>query len=223
MDIEIHITVHVYTGEKLYDELLIPHSRNYGIIGKRIVAPLRKINGRQYLIKNVEETYDVAELWNWLDNLIYGKDANLYCTENFLKKYLVFDNLRYDVNDTSKPLLFYVNRMEGLEKGVINVQLLISADARDFVIDDGIRYYFHANESSKHNEPHVHVEIRHESYGSFSLIDGRQLTNNKIRKRDIKKINDMISNRKEELLKYWNEYTDGLSVDVNQALGIINY
>lgn len=41
---KIHFTVHVYAEEKLYDEVLIPHSRNYGIVGKNIIAPLRKIN-----------------------------------------------------------------------------------------------------------------------------------------------------------------------------------
>lgn len=31
MDLKIHVTVHAYAEEKLHDEVLVPHSGNYGI------------------------------------------------------------------------------------------------------------------------------------------------------------------------------------------------
>ena len=109
------------------------------------------------------------------------------------------------------------------ETETINIQLLISADAGTIFKDDGIRYYMHSKEAGKHNTPHVHVDIRHEVSGSFSIIDGKQLSDGKIKKNDIKKIERMIMNKNKEFLKYWDEHTDGLTVDLNQALGLIQY
>lgn len=45
----------------------------------------------------------------------------------------------------------------------------------------------------------------------------------KSKKNDIKKIERMIMNKNKEFLKYWDEHTDGLTVDLNQALGLIQY
>lgn len=40
----VRISVHVYAEETLVDEVLRLHSKQYGIQGKEIVSPLRKIN-----------------------------------------------------------------------------------------------------------------------------------------------------------------------------------
>lgn len=58
---KIHFTVHVYAEEKLYDEVLIPHSRNYGIVGKNIIAPLRKINNSN-VEWNIDDTLTAGDL-----------------------------------------------------------------------------------------------------------------------------------------------------------------
>ena len=50
----------------------------------------------------------------------------------------------------------------------------------------------HSRESGKHNEPHVHVDVRHEYFGSFSIMDGRKLTDDYIKAKDMKKIADNI-------------------------------
>lgn len=52
MDLKIHVTVHAYAEEQLHDEVLVPHSGNYGILGKEIVASLRRINGKSFSIRN---------------------------------------------------------------------------------------------------------------------------------------------------------------------------
>lgn len=64
MDYLLHITVHVYAEEKLEDQILTLHSKNYGIIGKEIIAPLRRINGRGYYIEKDQDTFTVKELWD---------------------------------------------------------------------------------------------------------------------------------------------------------------
>lgn len=86
------------------------------------------------------------------------------------------------------------------ETETINIQILINADAGNIFKDDGIRYYMHSKEAGKHNTPHVHVDIRHEVSGSFSLIDGKQLSGGRIKKDDVKKIEKMIMNKKGNFL-----------------------
>lgn len=231
MNFILHLTVHVYAEEKLDDRVLTKHSKNYGIVGKEIIAPLRKINGKEYCLKNVQDNFNVEELWNWIDFKLYGKSLkpennkilNFVQEYNIVEKYLIFNNLRYTVENTKKSLLYYIHKMGIAETETINIQLLVNSDAGTIFEDDGIRYYMHSKEAGKHNTPHIHVDIRHEISGSFSFIDGKQLSDGKIKKNDIKKIEKMIINNKEKLIKYWNEHTDGLTVDLNQAFGLIQY
>ena len=77
--------------------------------------------------------------------------------------------------------------------------------------DHGIRFYINSREGKRHNEPHVHVDIRQgEGSGSFSLKTAEQLTGSKIRKKDQKIIKEIIENNQKDFLIYWNEHTDGL-------------
>jgi diadenosine tetraphosphate (Ap4A) HIT family hydrolase len=105
----------------------------------------------------------------------------------------------------------------------IEIQLLLCMDAGSVFEDDGIRYYMNSREAGKHNEPHVHVDIRHETSGSFSIITGKKLSKGKIKTSDVRKIQMMIANHQAELINFWNEHTDGLTVDLDQAFGLIGY
>lgn len=105
----------------------------------------------------------------------------------------------------------------------IEIQLLLCMDAGSVFEDDGIRYYMNSRETGKHNEAHVHVDIRHETSGSFSIITGKKLSKGKIRISDVRKIQMMIANHQAELINFWNDHTDGLTVDLDQAFGLIGY
>lgn len=231
MDYIIRVTIHVYADEKLVDEVLVLHSKNYGIVGKEIIVPLRKSNGKEYCIENVQKTFTVADLWDWIEYKLYGGDLEpennvtfRFVQEyNVLEKYLMFNGLRYTIEDINIPLIDYLYKMGVSENEKLNVQILVSSNAGTVFKDDGIRYYMYSKEYGQHNVPHVHVDIRHEVSGSFSIIDGSLLSGEGIKKRDVSKIKKTIEKRKKELLHYWNEHTDGLTVDLNQALGIIQY
>ena len=135
----------------------------------------------------------------------------------------MFNGLRYSIGATEKPITYFLHRMGHGIEDTIEIQLLLCMDAGSVFEDDGIRYYMNSREAGKHNLPHVHVDIRHEDSGSFSIIDGKQLSKEKIKSSDVKKIQRKIAAKKEELIKYWNEHTDGLTVDLDQALGLIGY
>lgn len=231
MDLKIHVTVHAYAEEQLHDEVLVPHSGNYGILGKEIVAPLRRINGKSFSIRNVEADFSIINLWDWVDERIYEigvrfkTDPVLTLAEEFsvIQKYLVFDGLRYSVDSTEKPITYFLRLMGCKIEDTIEIQLLVCMDAGTVFEDDGIRYYMNSKEAGKHNLPHVHVDIRHERSGSFSIITGEKLSGDRIRSSDEHKIRKMIAKRRAELFDFWNKHTDGLTVDLDQALGLIGY
>ena len=228
---KIHVTVHAYAEEQLHDEVLVPHSGNYGILGKEIVAPLRRINGKSFSIRNVEADFSIINLWDWVDERIYEigvrfkTDPVLTLAEEFsvIQKYLVFDGLRYSIGATEKPIAYFLHRMGHAIEDTIEIQLLLCMDAGSVFEDDGIRYYMNSKEAGKHNLPHVHVDIRHERSGSFSIITGEKLSGDRIRSSDEHKIRKMVAKRRAELFDFWNKHTDGLTVDLDQALGLIGY
>lgn len=231
MDLKIHVTVHAYAEEQLHDEVLVPHSGNYGILGKEIVASLRRINGKSFSIRNVEADFSIINLWDWVDERIYEigakfkTDSVLTLADEFsvIQKYLIFNGLRYSIGATEKPIAYFLHRMGHAIEDTIEIQLLLCMDAGSVFEDDGIRYYMNSREAGKHNEPHVHVDIRHETSGSFSIITGKKLLKGKIKTSDVRKIQMMIANHQAELINFWNEHTDGLTVDLDQAFGLIGY
>ena len=231
MDLKIHVTVHAYAEEKLHDEVLVPHSGNYGILGKEIVAPLRRINGKSFSIRNVEADFSIINLWDWVDERIYEigakfkTDPVLTLADEFsvIQKYLVFDGLRYSVVSTEKPITYFLRLMGCKIEDTIEIQLLVCMDAGTVFEDDGIRYYMNSKEAGKHNLPHVHVDIRHERSGSFSIITGEKLSGDRIRSSDEHKIRKMIAKRRAGVFYFWDKHTEGLTVDLDQALGLIGY
>ena len=211
MDLKIHVTVHAYAEEQLHDEVLVPHSGNYGILGKEIVAPLRRINGKSFSIRNVGAKFKTDSVLTLADEF------------SVIQKYLMFNGLRYSIGATEKPIAYFLHRMGHAIEDTIEIQLLLCMDAGSVFEDDGIRYYMNSRETGKHNEAHVHVDIRHETSGSFSIITGKKLSKGKIRTSDVRKIQMMIANHQAELINFWNDHTDGLTVDLDQAFGLIGY
>lgn len=228
---KIRITVHAYAEEKLEDSILKPHNKHYGIPGKGIVAPLRKINNKEIELTDEAASWRVADLWNWLGKIIYGNDLTAPMDElftyaevyNMVEKYFVFKDIRYCIEDEEKTVKYYLDYMKVDISQGLDIQLLLCMDAGTIFFDDGIRYYMHSKEAGKHNKPHVHVDVRHEASGSFSIIDGKLLSGEGIKNKDIRRIQKMIEKKREELLSYWEMNTDGLKVDLNQAFELIHY
>ena len=56
----------------------------------------------------------------------------------------------------------------------IDIQILVSSDAGAVFEDHGIRFYINSREGKRHNEPHVHVDIRQgEGSGKFFFKNSR--------------------------------------------------
>lgn len=104
--------------------------------------------------------------------------------------------------------------------GEIGICFVLSNQAAEIWLEDGLRYYMHSREAGSHNKPHVHVDYRHESSASICIMDGSVLSGY-IPSKALRKVREKISDNKEFLLECWNEKTDGLRVDINNYFGII--
>lgn len=78
--------------------------------------------------------------------------------------------------------------------------------------ENGIRFYMHSNENTKHSEPHVHIKT-----GSFSasvrISDGKILAG-KLPQNKKKYIIKRVLDNKDELLLCWNTKTNGTEVKI---------
>lgn len=137
----IHVTAHAYVEDHLADGVLIKHSRFYGIHGKEIVVPLRRINNKTIKLR-VSDSFTVKELWGKIN--AYLNRFSRICPNDYYEKYLVFDNLRYSIEDEDKPLYYYFQRMKIDDTSIVEVQLLLNMDAGEVLYDDGIRYYIYS-------------------------------------------------------------------------------
>ena len=100
VNIQIDISVHAFAEDKLCDSVL-DNNDNYSIAGKKIILPLRNINGKTLYLSDVDENYKVYDFWKWILRMVYGTnidDAGIK-ELNHTGKYFVFDGLRYSVND----------------------------------------------------------------------------------------------------------------------------
>ncbi len=79
--------------------------------------------------------------------------------------------------------------------------------------ENGIRYYMHSNENTKHNEPHIHVKFGEYS-ASVRISDGKILAG-ELPKNKRKQIINRILCGKDELLFCWNTMTNGIRVDIS--------
>ena len=75
MKILVNFTVHIYAEERLCDELLTLHSRNYGIVGKEIITPLRKINNKSIMF-DVVDSVSIKEFYGLIRSHIYSEKNN---------------------------------------------------------------------------------------------------------------------------------------------------
>lgn len=82
-----------------------------------------------------------------------------------------------------------------------------------------LRFFIHSKERG-HNTPHVHVDYRHESSASMSILDG-SLLEGRLPRRMEKRARKVILDNQRDLLQFWNDHTNGIHRDVNAWLGIM--
>lgn len=69
--------------------------------------------------------------------------------------------------------------------------------------------------------PHVHVRIGRDEELSASIPDGKRLAGDMPYRKIWKRIHDIIRENSEKFLRAWNMQTNGLKVDINYSLGLV--
>ena len=100
----------------------------------------------------------------------------------------------------------------------LHIFFMLSNQAGDIWVEDGLRYYMQSKEAGRHHLPHIHVDYRHESSATVSLYDGEMIEGD-IPKKVMKRVKAKVLNNKKYLMECWNKLTDGLRVDLNAYFG----
>ena len=100
----------------------------------------------------------------------------------------------------------------------LHIFFMLSNQAGDIWVEEGLRYYMQSKEAGRHHLPHIHVDYRHESSATVSLYDGEMIEGD-IPKKVMKRVKEKVLNNKKYLMECWNKLTDGLRVDLNAYFG----
>lgn len=219
----IKIESHVYSQESLRDEMLDESLGNdidsCGIIGPEIILPLRKNRNFEVLLEYTDDT-TIQEVVDGICN----KFGFLDFDEPFYPRVaFISDNIRYWIDDFDAKFKTALNNHLDREKhGSISAGVYVSADAGSICEEDGIRYYMNSRERGKHHEPHIHLRSLDSCEEAVIIIKTGEIIGD-FPRRLIKKARKKVSENKEFFLDQWNVLTDGLKVDINRYLGLINY
>ena len=101
----------------------------------------------------------------------------------------------------------------------LHIFFVLSNQAGDIWVEDGLRYYMHSKEAGRHNLPHIHVDYKHECSATISLYDGKMVDGDMPR-RVMKRASKKIMDNQRYLMECWNKLTDGLRIDLNVYFGV---
>lgn len=218
MDFTFKIEVHIYAREELHDELLDDNNPVYGIMGKDIMMPLRENRKCVFELECTKNT-NLKDISDLIINKVNHNRLFTVGTIAFLA-----NGYRYYIDDESAKFITIARKyLNPLNENEIDVEVLVCADAGSICQDDGIRYYMHSHEGTRHNEPHVHIDaLNHGCDASFSIITG-EILEGKLPKKLLKKVKNKILKEQNFFVECWNTKTDGLAIDINKHFGITNY
>lgn len=217
LKIEIQLETHAYCKEKLcdhvLDEKLGDDPQSCGIVGGDTIIPIRKN-------RNLCIAYEYTELTTLLD--VQKAIYSAYGIPDFaVRTAFMYDGYRYWIDNESAKFHIAVSKhLDPESTGVIHAGVYVCLDAGSILEEDGIRYYMNSRERGKHHEPHVHL-CSDEHSAVLIITTGRLIGDfpSKLTKKARKK----VRNNAAFFLDKWNTLTDGLKVDINHALGLINY
>lgn len=219
----LKITSHVYEEDRLRDEMLDESLgddiASCGIIGPEIILPLRRNRNPQILFEYTEKTTirDVV-------NAVYNEFGFLELDEIFWPRIaFLYSGVRYWIDNIDANFQTVVDKhLDPGKTGSIYVAVYVSGNAGSICEEDGIRYYMNSRERGKHHEPHIHLRSLDSCEEAVIIIKTREIIGDFPRKL-IKKARKKVQKEERFFLEQWNTLTDGLKVDINHYLGLINY
>lgn len=130
----------------------------------------------------------------------------------------ILENLELvEIEDPTIPLST-ISKYYDISKA-LHIFFVLSNQAGDIWVEDGLRYYMHSKEAGRHNLPHIHVDYKHECSATISLYDGKMVDGDMPR-RVMKRASKKIMDNQRYLMECWNKLTDGLRIDLNVYFGV---
>lgn len=224
IDIMCHIRITVYANHQECKKVMHMASKDFGIIGPKIIMPLRLLNGRSYEFKFRENATvktlinavkrEMDEFWPGYESWDYLRWAILQ-GEN---------EERYFLDDHNQNLPYLLRKYFGYPKNKnLEIQLLICGDAGEVDNEEGIQYYIYSHEKGSHHLPHVHVNTTdHERSAVITIHDGEIIAGSLPRKKR-KLAKKRVLERQAFFYDCWNKLSDGIRVDINKHFNLIGY
>lgn len=217
--ITIWIEAHAYAEEKLCDETFdIP---GFAIAGPECMAPLVCWRGRELQVDYNDDT-TIGEFRDSIAQHIYGKRFDEI--PGYVKFTFTVGNDRAEIDAPDKNFETLLRTyIDPQETGSMKVCFLVSHDAGVVYKENRLRFCMNSREGTQHNEPHVHVEdVRHEFAASLDLFTGDVLAG-ELPAKFKNEANRILSDNRDYFIKSWNQLTDGIRIDINHGLGLIQY
>lgn len=214
MEITFQICTHIYQNERIHDEVLddlclksiLPDSIRKKAIEYRNYQ-LRYQYGKTITLSEVSS--ELCQVYNEIEvgfAFFYGKD-----------------NVRYQGNISNITLEKAIEEyLDPQATGIVKVDIMILADAGEVYRENNLRFTMYSNEEG--HEAHVHISDTQHTFERryFLKTDEDKKIWGSPKKSDIKRYKRIIHQNKKSFLKYWNEATNGISVDLDYVLGNVD-
>lgn len=216
MKINVKTEVHCYKQDRLIDEVF--DSPSLMFLGNDAASCIKKNRYFEFSFDYDSETtlndFSKAVLLRLFD----GKDC--HCE---LKLRIVgINGWLFMIEDSTQKFekILSEDQIPVIENS-IKVAVYVSFNAAEYDRFNKLKYYMNSNENCGHNDPHVHVEVLGENKMEASIeILHPEKYEGKMPNKYLKQAQKKIIREQKQLLQFWNTKTNGLKVDINQALGI---
>lgn len=216
MKINVKIEAHCYQQDRLIDDVF--DSTSLMFLGSDAATSIKKNRYSEFLFDYDSETtlsdFSRAVLLTLFD----GKDCHCELKLRIVGindwLFVIEDSTQKFENILSKDQIPVID-------DTIKVEVFISFNAAEYDRFNNLRYYMNSDENCGHNEPHIHVKVLGESKMNASIqIRHPEKYKGNLPSKYLKQAQKKIIKEQGQLLQFWNAHTNGLKVDINQALGI---
>lgn len=216
MNINVKIEVHCYQQDQLIDEMF--ESAGLMFLGPEAASCIKKNRYSEFSFDYDSETtlsdFNQAVLLTLFD----GKE----CTCELKLRIVGINDWLFMIEDPTQKfeMILSDNQIPVIENTIM-IAIFVSFNAAEYDRFNNLRYYMNSDENCGHNEPHVHVTVLGENNMNVSIeILHPEIYKGNMPNKYLKQAQKKIIREQKQLLKFWNAHTNGLTVDINQALKI---
>lgn len=226
MQIQFVLHPHLYAEDELQD-WAFNDTENCGILSPEEFGALW--NHRDYEVPfSYDEETTIGEVLKFITNVliedIYDDDDQFFFSRYFKRVYFLGGTERYHPNDNTAVFQSLLEKYFDPEQtGIVHIEILASIDAGNIWRENSLRFDMHSHEGNRHNEPHVHVWDKQSDEEASISLSTLIILDGSLSSKSYKKAKSIIRNNQDYFITCWNDLTDGLALDIDHHLGLINY